>query len=163
MAGIVLALLSASGCGDGAVDTGNARWVRVIRDPNYVIYLDTAMIRPRPDLAPRRGMPYEVLYRTEHALPRELKGKTFTREVVRSIVLCDSLFFRVAAVDMSMGDDKPVAIQRLEDHELARQSWRHVGPGTSEEVAARAACHFIERQRGSRESRIPRPSMPAPR
>jgi hypothetical protein len=143
MGGALVALLIAGSCGEGAIDTSGVRWVRVIQDPNYIIYLDTAMIRHRPDQSYRRVEAYEVLYRTDHALPRELKGKTFTREVVRSIVLCDSLWFRVASVDMSMGDGKPVAIQRLEDRELARQAWRRVGMGTSEEVAARAACHFI--------------------
>ena len=140
-------MLIAGACGEAAIDTSGARWVRVIQDPNYVIYLDTAMIRHRPDHSYRRIDAYEVLYRTDHALPRELKGTTFTREVVQSIVLCDSLWFRVASVDMSMGDGKPVAIQRLEDHELARQAWRRVELGTSEEVAARAACHFIARRR----------------
>jgi len=119
------------------------RWVRVARDANYTIYLDTGRMGPANGPGDLRRA-YEVWYRTDHALPRVHEGDNtlFNREVVHSIILCDSLLFRVASVDMSMGRDRPIVQQSLTLQELQHQKWRHVELGTSEELAARAACHF---------------------
>jgi hypothetical protein len=119
------------------------RWVRVARDANYTIYIDTGRY------GGIRGPGYtafDVWYRTDHALPRmHEKGKDkvqFNREVVHSIIQCDKMLFRVASVDMSMGSGRPLVQQRLTPSEVQNQKWRSVEMGTAEEIAARAACHF---------------------
>ena len=42
-----------------------------------------------------------------------------------------------------MGSERPFVQQRLTMKELSNQKWRHVELGTSEEMAARGACHFV--------------------
>jgi hypothetical protein len=139
------------GCRDASADE-HARWVRVARDDAYDIYIDTAHIRRRLE-GVRRGPIYpsfEVWYRTDHRAPRLYKGKNFNREVVRSIVQCDSLFYKVMSVDMSMGDERPISQQRLTADEVAYQVWRRIERGTSEEMAAQAACYFGARRQRRR-------------
>ena len=129
-------------CSD-AVPDDSPRWVRVARDANYTIYIDTGRLAPH-DGPGYFGKAYDVWYRTDHAQPRihETNNELFNRELVHSIIECDSLRFRVASVDMSMGNHSPIARQRLTAKELAWQKWRHVELGTAEEIAGRAACHF---------------------
>ena len=118
-------------------------WVRVAGDANYDIALDRRSVT-LVEVA-RSGQwfeGFEVSYRTDHALPRMHNGKTFDREVVRAIVQCDRLVFKVVCVDMSVGDGRPVVRQRTSDDDLLRQQWRHVERGTTEETAALAACRF---------------------
>jgi len=118
-------------------------WVRVTRDENYDIWLDrarTQSVRLAIYGVWRDGV--EVWYRTDHAQPRMHDDKTFNREIVHALVWCDSLRFKVMSVDMSMGDGRVVARERSLGDDLKRQRWRKVEQGTSEEVAAIAACHF---------------------
>ena len=116
-------------------------WVRVAGDVNYDIAIDRLHIAEWRD-APVGGwdQAFEVWYRTDHAQPRMHNGETFDREVVRAIILCDRLWFRVVSVDMSMGDGRVVARQRTSEEEFNRQAWRPVERGTTEEDAALAAC-----------------------
>ena len=116
-------------------------WVRVAGDANYDIALDRLHISEW-QAAPVGGwdQAFEVWYRTDHAQPRLHNGETFDREIVRAIILCDRLWFRVVSVDMSMGDGEVVARQRASREELDRQKWRRVERGTIEEDAALAAC-----------------------
>jgi hypothetical protein len=125
-----------------------AQWVRVVRDANYDVAIDTTRVR-RDIEAWRNGryLTSDVWYRTDHRVPRLHNEKPFTREVVHSIVRCDSLWFRVISVDMSMGDSRPISQQRMTPEEVAHQLWRRVAPGTSEEMAAQAACHFAAKRR----------------
>ena len=122
------------------------RWMRVARDANYEIAIDTARISVGRMWWGRIYTVYDVWYRTDHAVPRLHKDKSFSREVVRSIVQCDSLWFKVRSVDMSLGDELPIAQLRSSERELADQSWRRVERGTSEEIAAVAACHYGRRK-----------------
>jgi len=119
-------------------------WVRVARDPNYDIFLDTARIFHRVDGT------VEVYYRTIHAAPRLHKDQEFDREIVRSIVDCKRTWFKVAAVDMTLGEQRLVARQRTDEFELAQQPWRRIGEGSTEQMAAEAACHFAERRMQTR-------------
>ncbi|HEX7939894.1 MAG TPA: surface-adhesin E family protein, partial [Gemmatimonadaceae bacterium] len=136
--------VAAAACSSTPPDS-SPRWVRVARDANYTIYIDTGRLSSY-DAPHYMGRTYQVWYRTDHAMPRVHEGdnKVFNREVVHSIIACDSLVFRVASVDMSMGHDRPIVQQTLTDKELAYQKWRHVELGTAEEIAARAACHFAK-------------------
>ena len=141
-----LGLVLVAGClaCSGSPDDDSPRWVRVARDANYTIYIDTG----RLGVFEQRGyaVKYHVWYRTDHAIPRMHEKDSvrvqFNREIVHSIISCDSLRFRVASVDMSMGREKPVVQQRLTERELSKQKWRRVELGTAEEIAGRAACHF---------------------
>ena len=124
-------------------------WVPVARDANYDIYLDTSSIRTH-----RYGT-VEVWFRTDHAAPRMYDGKEFDRELVLSIVNCTQRTFKVARVDMALGDSRPVARQRSNEDELREQQWRKVGDGSAEQMAAEAACHFGRRRLASQGS-LPR-------
>jgi len=122
-------------------------WVRVVRDANYEIALDTSRLARRDEWWSYHRMPaFEVWYRTDHALPRLHNGKEFRREVVQSSLQCDSLWFKVASVDMIDRAGKLVVQQRLETGEVRDQHWRRVERGTAEEMAAAAACHFASQR-----------------
>ena len=118
-------------------------WVQVARDANYVISVDRSRIQPQRVGWAHKAFPgVEVWVRTEHALPRMHKTRTFTRELVRALVQCDSLWFKVISVDMTDPDGKLVARQSASEMELFDQPWRHVERGATEEMVATAACHF---------------------
>lgn len=136
-------------CADA--EAGGGRWHRVAVDPNYVIYMDTAVQR-------RSDGSFETTFRTDHEAPRLRDGKPFDREVVTSIVRCDSLWFKVRSVDMSLGDARPISQQRDDAMAVLDQPWRRVEQGTSEHIAAEAACHYGRKRfpRG-RVSEPPRP------
>jgi hypothetical protein len=144
-------------------------WVRVARDANYEIAIDRSAVQAlRIPAWGRWHEGFEVSYRTDHALPRLHNGKTFDREVVRAVIQCDSLLFKVVSVDMLGRDGSVVARQRTTDDDLYAQRWRHVELGTTEEIAARAACHFGHQIGGSvaefRQSGVPdRPRVPPER
>jgi hypothetical protein len=123
--------------------TPDVEWVRVARDANYDIAIDRARIESERLAAYGKwSSVFKVWYRTDHAQPRLHNGKTFNREIVRAIVWCDSLWFKVESVDMSMGEGRTVARQRSSADDLSRQRWHRVERGTTEEIAALAACHF---------------------
>jgi hypothetical protein len=154
--------LSAVGCTSASADTEAARWLRIVRDANYDVAIDTSRVRGRIDGSNGRWYPSnEVWYRTDHHIPRLHNDKPFNREVVQSIVQCDSLWFKVISVDMSMGNERPISQQRTAPNELPDQPWRRVVRGTAEEIAAKAACHFAAKRQLSavpvsdREKRFP--------
>lgn len=130
------ATLGVAGCGSAAPDADPGRWVRVVRDANYTVAIDTGRVSRHWDRS------WQVWYRTDHAVPRLHKGKEFNREIVQSRVNCDNLTFKVLSVDMSMNGGPPISVQRADNKDLEDQPWRRVERGTVEEVAARAACHF---------------------
>jgi len=112
----------------------------VARDANYNISIDTSR-------SIRRALGgYVVWYRTDHIGTHLHNGKPFNREVVQSLVRCDSLLFKVISVDMSLGARAPISQQRTEPDELFEQPWRRVERGTAEEMAAQAGCTFAARQ-----------------
>jgi hypothetical protein len=133
---VLSASLSAAGCGNAAPASQSGRWVRVARDANYTVAIDTSRVSRYWDRS------WQVWYRTDHSVPRLHKEKPFNREIVQSRVNCDSLTFKVVSVDMSMGDGLPISIQRSDTKDLDVQPWRYVERGTVEEMAAQAACHF---------------------
>lgn len=138
-----LPLLVVLACADAPATP--VAWTRVARDPNYEIFLDTASLQRRWDGA------FESRFRTEHAAERLRDGKPFNREIVLSIVRCDSLWFKVRSVDMSLDDAEPISRQRDSEDDLLRQSWRRVARGTSEHMAAEAACYYGRRKFPGRE------------
>src|SRR5687767_1890477 len=76
------------GCTDAAATGASGHWVTVGRDGNYTVAIDTATLkRGYLDFA----TVYYVSYHTRHAVPRLHDGKKFNRELVRSVVRCDSL------------------------------------------------------------------------
>lgn len=123
--------------------TPEGDWVHIARDPHYTISVDRARVQAQRVGWLHTAYPgVQVWFRTDHALPRVHKGKTFTRELVHALVQCDSLWFKVISVDMTDGDGKVVARQNSSEMELFDQPWRHVERGATEEIAATAACHF---------------------
>ena len=132
-------------------------WVRVARDANYDVAIDSGRVHAAHVADVRRRYDvYDVWYRTDHATARLHEGRAFNREIVHSIVQCDSLWFKVMSVDMRMGGTL-VARQRSSDRELSEQSWRRVERGTTEEVAAAAACYYGSRLSRMEGRRDPRP------
>ena len=123
-------------------------WVRVARDPNYDISISPGHIR-RTFVGSRETEheAIEVWYKTDHKKPHLHNGKAFNREIVKSILLCDSLWFKVESVDMAMGGAPPISEQRATPDEVDRQPWRRVERGTTEEAAAQAACGFASSRR----------------
>jgi hypothetical protein len=128
------------GCTNAGANGEPERWLRIVQDANYTIAIDTSRVSRQADRS------WQVWYRTDHAVPRLHKGKAFNREVVQSRVDCDSLTFKVVSVDMSMGSEPPISIQRMDRKEMDDQPWRHVERGTAEEIAAGAACHFAAKR-----------------
>lgn len=115
----------------------------VARDANYEIAIDTSRMEARFGWSGTKWFRvYDTWFRTDHKTPRLHHGKPFTREVVHSQVRCDSLLFKVVSVDMSMGDEKRIALQRTEGRELSDQPWRPIAGGETEEITARAACYY---------------------
>jgi hypothetical protein len=140
---LVAALVVAAAASYKTVTSPRRDWVRIARDAHYEVALDRNHISElRAALGGNWYQAFEVWYRTDHSQPRLHNRKKFDREIVRAIVLCDRLWFRVVSVDMSMGDGRVVARQRTFGEDLDRQAWRHVEHGTTEEIAALAACHF---------------------
>jgi hypothetical protein len=139
--GIVAIAFAASR--DASANSTRDHWVRIARDPNYDVAIDSVAINAT--LHPTRYKMYrvyEVWFRTDHKLPREYRGKPFNREIVHSMVLCDSLWYKVMSVDLSMGDERPISQQRTTWDDVHDQPWRRVTLGTAEEIAARAACFY---------------------
>jgi hypothetical protein len=131
---LAFAILVAA-CTDAPAAEGT-HWVRVAQDPNYTIWIDTTRVTASWANA------WDVWYRTDHAQARNHKGQPFNHEVVNSYLRCADLAFRVVSVDMYASDWKLVATQRDDSREVEQQPWRPVLRGSSEEVAARAACHY---------------------
>jgi hypothetical protein len=144
------ATVGAIGCGSAVADGESERWVRVARDANHTIAIDTGRVSRHWDRS------WQVWYRTDHAAPRLYKGKEFNREIVQSRVNCDGFTFKVVSVDMSMDDGPPISVQRMDYEELEDQPWRHVQRGTVEEIAAQAACHFAAERIRAGSPRRPR-------
>jgi len=128
-----------------AIDAAR-RWVLVVRDANYNVFIDTASLKAHYS-------DFMVWYRTDHAQPRSHKDRPFNRELVHSLLDCRDLEFKVLAVDLSMNGGRPVSRQRTPENELQRQAWRTVVRGTSEEIAAAAACTYARRRYPSRAAR----------
>jgi hypothetical protein len=146
-AGIIAAL------GFSRLKAREVAWVIVARDANYNVAIDPGdVVQEQVSIWGRLRLAYGVTFRTDHAKPRLYKEKEFDREIVRSLVQCDSLWFQVLSVDM-LRHDRVVLRQRDERRDAP---WRRVERGTTEEIAARAACHFGlgERIDLSRERRI---------
>ena len=119
-------------------------WVRVVRDASYDVAIDTSRVRHYQNAGPTNPL-FSVWYRTDHATPRLHKEEQFNREVVNSLVDCEKQEFKVLAVIMSMKGSRPISVQRTEERDVAWQAWRPIAPGTSDEIAAEAACHFAKR------------------
>jgi hypothetical protein len=142
--------LASTGCSDASASASSRGWVQVGRDGNYIVWIDTSRLTKGRF---ERMSVYGVWYRTDHAVPRLQDGKPFNREIVHSVVQCDSLWFRVSSVDMSLDGGRPISMQRSTINDLRDQPWRRVQLGTVEEAAAQAACHFGKRHSAGNASR----------
>lgn len=135
--------LLVSGCLDisipteGVITAGSRRWTRVYSDTNYDVSIDTAHLHERIF-----GV-NTVWYLTQHRSEREHHGHPWNREVIQSLLLCDSLEYKVRSVDLSLGNHAPISRQRESLRDLGAQPWRRVVPGTPDEVTARAACNML--------------------
>jgi hypothetical protein len=109
-------------------------WMRIASDSLYVISIDPARV------IERWGGIYDVWYLTDHAIPHMYKGASFNREIVESLLRCNTLSFKILRVDMSMRGGRTVSRQRTDDDDIRRQPWRSVEPGSTEADAARATC-----------------------
>ncbi|HMC57050.1 MAG TPA: surface-adhesin E family protein [Gemmatimonadaceae bacterium] len=136
---VISATACAAACSDANAHSNT--WYRVAGDTNYVVYIDPASIiyTSTPSTGEWLGA-YRVWYRTEHARPRSYKGKQFNREIVNAYVQCDSLWFKVASVTMSMNGEKPILVQESNTDELIQQDWRRIESGSLDDAAARVAC-----------------------
>jgi hypothetical protein len=115
-----------------------ASWIAVARDTNYNIFVDVSRIQANTQWPLMRPVTaYAVWYRTDHRLPRLHDGKPFDREIVHSIVWCDSLWYKVLSVDMTLEGRLP-AMRQVTD--LRLQQWRRVALGGMDERAAKTAC-----------------------
>ena len=113
-------------------------WMTVVRDSSYTVSIDTTRITRK------FGRAYVAWYRTDHATTHAMKGAAFNREVVQAILLCDNIVtFKIASVNLSLGNAKPVSQQRTSSGELYHQQWRGVQSGTSEEAVAKATCGMM--------------------
>ena len=141
---LIVAMLASGACSlewgatADAVRDADRRWTRVYADADYDIAVDTAHIRRHLS----RDGAFEVWYRTQHLKPRSRNGRPWDREITLSVLSCDGLMYKIARVDMSEGDKKPISRQRTTSRELDLQSWREVETGTIEESTARAACRL---------------------
>src|SRR6185503_20665334 len=89
----LVGVIGLAGCDSTPADD-SPRWVRVARDANYTIYIDTGRLRSERtwmgdfDVPSHWGTSVDVWYRTDHAIPRVHEGdkKLFNREVVHSIL-----------------------------------------------------------------------------
>lgn len=63
------ASLGADGCGSAAQDPEPVPWVRVVRDANHTVAIDSGRVSRHWDRS------WQVWYRTDHAVPRLHKGK----------------------------------------------------------------------------------------
>ena len=125
---------------EDAITAGTRGWARVYADTNYDVSIDTAHLDQRVF-----GVNI-VWYRTQHRRDREYRGKPWNREVIQSVLLCDSLEYKVRSVDLSLGSRPPISRQRATLRELGSQPWRRVVPGTPDEVTALAACNMLRRR-----------------
>lgn len=125
---------------EGAITAGTRGWARVYSDTNYVVSIDTAHLDQRVF-----GVSI-VWYRTQHRRDREYRGRPWNREIIQSVLLCDSLEYKVRSVDLSLGSRAPISRQRASLRELGAQPWRRVVPGTPDEVTALAACNMLRRR-----------------
>lgn len=125
---------------EGAITAGTRGWARVYSDTNYVVSIDTAHLDQRVF-----GINI-VWYRTQHRRDREYRGRPWNREIIQSVLLCDSLEYKVRSVDLSLGSRAPISRQRATLRELGAQPWRRIVPGTPDEVTARAACDMLRRR-----------------
>lgn len=146
---LVFAILVAA-CTDAPAADGT-HWKRVAQDPNYTIWIDTTRVENENV----GTAAWNVWYRTDHAQARNHKGQVFHREVVNSYLRCENLAFKVASVDMYTNDGELVSQQRDDLDAIADQPWRPVLRGSSEEIAAEAACHYASRVTGRSRSGPP--------
>jgi hypothetical protein len=138
-----LAALLLGGCflipsADSDFFEGSRRWIRIYSDTNYVVSIDTA------HLGMRIAGGNIVWYRTQHRRNREHERRLWNREVIQSVLRCETLEYRVRSVDLSDGGHPPVSRQRTTVRELLAQPWRDIALGTPDELTARAACYLIK-------------------
>jgi hypothetical protein len=134
--GIPIWLWVVAGCSNAAANESKV-WVRAAQDTNYAISIDTSRIE-----TPEHRQWVVVWYRTDHAQPRLHKGQPFDRELVKTLLRCNDLSFKIQRVDMSSRAGHVIAGQRASTDEIAKQPWRNVERGTIEETVARQACEL---------------------
>ena len=131
--GLVIAACSVASANDGPAGA----WMRVARDSNYDIAIDTSRFERRS------FREYLVWFRTQHGSVLAYKGKRFNREVVQAIVRCDNLTYKIVSVDMSLNGGRIISRQRADVDDIRAQPWRQVDDGTIEATVAHATCQLV--------------------
>jgi hypothetical protein len=144
MLSILAACTGAAGARVDDIDERSRQWLGIYSDRLYYVAVDTAHLDRQP-----LGT-YLVWFRTDHREARYRSGSPYVREISQTLISCDSLFFKVKAVDLLAADGKVVSRQRATDVELKEQQWRRVRAGTSDHVTAVAACQQAIRRRPRR-------------
>jgi hypothetical protein len=143
MFSILAACTGAAGASEEDVDERSREWLGVYSDRLFYVAVDTAHIDRQP-----LGT-YLVWFRTDHRAPRYRNGAQYVRELSQTLISCDSLYYKVRAVDLLAADGKTVSRQRATDMELDEQQWRRIMAGTSDHVTAVTACTHALRKRRS--------------
>lgn len=118
----------------GEVPPDSRRWMDVFSDSNYTVAVDVGNL---VKTASAWEDEYEIWYRTQHHRPRLRRGELWDLEYTRSVVRCDSLWYKILSVDLSDGGRRTVSQQRTGYME---QSWRRIDASSSERLVALRAC-----------------------
>lgn len=138
---LVLAIAAVVGCdrtpeeSTEFIDEAARRWVRVYDDTNYVVSVDTAHVGIW-----RMDNRRDVWFRTDHRRPHLRDGRAWSREVSRSLVRCDKLWYKVRSVVLLDERGRAISIQRTAGREFELQPWRPTEAGSVDELMAKATC-----------------------
>lgn len=102
----IAACRAPAGTGADSIAESARRWARVFVDRNYDVAIDTAHLTSR-----RFYQTVVVWYRTDHRNLRLRYGQRWNREITKSLVWCDKLWYKIARFDLSEGNREPISRQ----------------------------------------------------
>lgn len=152
--GTCVLLLVISGCTARSDPTADEvppesrRWIEIFADSNYTVDVDMGNVTRRLS----GWEEYDIWYRTRHRRPHLRRGEAWNLEYTRSVVRCDSLWYKVLSVDLSDHGRRTVSQQRTD---YMDQPWRKVEVNSVERFVALRACD-IARSYATQEGRARR-------